>query len=211
MSWNSSILACLMAGIAFPSFAQCTKDTDCKGNRICETGVCVAPPSEKQATPAKPQAPRPTTPYPKFQDYPAAKHSGPWFVPKGAHRVGENEWRDDHGKPIDRPTLNFGAKYSVSLRSCGSGCRYYTLTDLSTGREFDTLAPFASGEPAPMTTEGYLYVTDLVTRAGSNMLAPQYQVDNGTGGECRERIFVLQNDRLQPITETKHGCSVFPP
>ncbi len=212
MSWNSYIVACLMATIAFSSYAQCTKDTDCKGKRICETGVCVAPPSEPQATPIKPQAPRPAGPYPKFQDYPVVRHPGPWFIPKGVRRVSENEWRNDQGKLIDRPTLNFGAKYAASLHSCGTGCRYYTLTDLSTGRDFDTLAPFSSGEPSPMTKDGYLYVTDLVTRAGSNMLVAQYQVENGTvGGECRERIFVLENERLRPITETKYGCSAFPP
>ncbi len=31
---------------------QCGKDTDCKGDRICETGVCVAPPGPASAAPA---------------------------------------------------------------------------------------------------------------------------------------------------------------
>jgi len=39
-------------------FAQCTKDTDCKGNRICIDGKCVDPSSQKNnAAPAAPQQP----------------------------------------------------------------------------------------------------------------------------------------------------------
>ncbi len=30
-------------GLPTPSTAQCAKDTDCKGDRICEQGVCTAP------------------------------------------------------------------------------------------------------------------------------------------------------------------------
>jgi hypothetical protein len=39
-------------GVASLSHAQCTKDTDCKGERVCEAGACVTP-----ALPPAPAAP----------------------------------------------------------------------------------------------------------------------------------------------------------
>lgn len=41
---NRFIAAFAVAGLtAMPAFAQCTKDTDCKGDRICSKGMCVEP------------------------------------------------------------------------------------------------------------------------------------------------------------------------
>lgn len=52
------------------AYADCTKDTDCKGDRICERGACVAP-SERTQTPpppppeyVAPPPPRPSRPRP---------------------------------------------------------------------------------------------------------------------------------------------------
>lgn len=43
--------------LATPSitYAQCTKDTDCKGDRICEKGICTAPPATSFQTRNAPQ------------------------------------------------------------------------------------------------------------------------------------------------------------
>ena len=41
--------------------AECTKDTDCKGDRVCSEGICVSPPPAAAPAPAAPQpAPAPT-------------------------------------------------------------------------------------------------------------------------------------------------------
>ena len=37
--------------------AQCTKDTDCKGNRICDAGVCTTAPTQAGVPDAAPAAP----------------------------------------------------------------------------------------------------------------------------------------------------------
>ena len=204
-----SLLSCSAA------FAQCTKDTDCKGERVCEKGVCVAPTTtplhSKRAEPAKAaEVPQATAEYPKFEDFAAAKHPGPWVLPKGVRRVSANEWRNENGKLIEPPIVNFAGKYTIILNSCGTGCRYYTLTDLSTGRDLTTLSVFAAAEPPPTTKEGFTYITDLVGRASSNMLVAQYQVETETAGtECRERVFVFENEKLRPLTNTKKGCSSF--
>src|SRR5688572_19737347 len=47
MSYPSWALACLMTATLWfvpqSAFAQCTRDVDCKGERICENGQCVDP------------------------------------------------------------------------------------------------------------------------------------------------------------------------
>jgi hypothetical protein len=204
-----SLLSCSAA------FAQCTKDTDCKGERVCERGICTAPattplPSKRAELANAVVVPQPTADYPKFEDFPATKHPGPWVLPKGVRRVSTNEWRNENGKLIDPPKVNFAGKYTMILNSCGTGCRYYTLTDLSTGRDLTTLSVFAAAEPPPTTKEGFTYVTDLVGRASSNMLVAQYQVETKTAGtECRERVFVFESEKLRPVTNTKKGCTSF--
>ena len=43
-SCRSLLIACLFMGQFAPAFAAgCSKDTDCKGERICEKHVCVEP------------------------------------------------------------------------------------------------------------------------------------------------------------------------
>ena len=56
------------------SHAQCTKDVDCKGERICQDGNCVAPPPGAAAPP--PAASSETTPAP-----PAAPGAAPATAP----------------------------------------------------------------------------------------------------------------------------------
>jgi hypothetical protein len=213
MNRNFLIAALLSLISGSAAFAQCTKDTDCKGERVCEKGICVAPvitllPTTRAESATTAEVTQATSAYPKFEDFPATKHPGPWVLPKGVRRVSANEWRNENGKLIEPVKVNFAGKYAIILNSCGTGCRYYTLTDLSTGRGLNTLSVFAAAEPPPTTKEGFTYITDLVGQAGSNMLVAQYQVETRTAGtECRERVFVFENEKLKPLTNTKKGCS----
>lgn len=196
------------------AYSQCTKDNECKGDRICEKGICVAPgtfvPSRITLT-----APKNSTQgalsiaTPRFEEFISSKYSGPVVIPKGTKRISANEWRNDMGKMIEPPVINFAGKYNITLNSCGTGCRYYSLTDLSNGKSLPALSVFTAAEPPPTTKEGYTYITDLIGRPGSYMLVAQYQVDNPKGQECRERTFAFENEVLKPITNTKVGCSVF--
>jgi len=99
----------------------------------------------------------------RFADYEVAIYRGTIHRPKWIRRVADDEWRDELGKLVEPPEINFAGKYFVSVHSCGTGCRYYTLTDLSSGRELDLLKDFGAAEPPPTTREGNPYVTDLVT------------------------------------------------
>jgi hypothetical protein len=119
----------------------------------------------------------------------------------------ERWWADDLGKRVEAPVINFAGKYFIAAHSCGTGCRYYTMTDLSTGRESRLLDGFATGDPAPKTRDGREYLTSLFSRSGSRMLIAQYHIDFGKEREeCRERVFLLEKDRLKPITGTRRGC-----
>ena len=142
----------------------------------------------------------------RFEDYEVVIYRGTIHMPKWIRRVADDEWRDEVGKLVERPEINFAGKYFVSVHSCGTGCRYYTMTDLSSGRELDLLKDFGAAEPPPKTREGYPYVTDLVTRANSKLLVAQFHIDSPRGEECRERAFILDGKKITPVTDTRRSC-----
>ncbi len=138
---------------------------------------------------------------PRFEDYGVAIYRGTIHRPKWIRRVADNEWRDEVGKLVEPPEINFAGKYFVAVHSCGTACRYYTMTDLSSGRELELLKDFAAAEPPPTTRQGYQYVTDLVTRANSKLLIAQFRVDAPRGEECRERAFILEAAKITPVNQ----------
>lgn len=144
---------------------------------------------------------------PRFEDYTIAVYSGRLHMPPAMRRAGDDEWRDDAGKLVHSPHVNFAGKYFIAIHSCGTGCRYYTLTDLSSGRELDLLKDFDAAEPPPKTREGFTYITDLVTRAESKLLVAQYHIDSPRGAECRERAFVFEQGKLTPLGGTRRSCT----
>ena len=137
---------------------------------------------------------------PGFEDYPVAVYTGAMHWPKWIRHIGTDEWRDELNKLVERPEVNFAGKYFVSVHSCGTSCRYYTMTDLSSGRELSLLKDFK-------TREGHSYVTDLLTRANSKLLVAQYRVDSSRAEECRERIFVFEDEKITPLTNTRRNCT----
>jgi hypothetical protein len=146
---------------------------------------------------------------PRFEDYEVAVYTGAIHRPKWICHVGSDEWRDNIGKLVEPPEVNFAGKYFVAVHSCGTGCRYYTMTDLSSGRELNLLKDFDAAEPPPKTREEYPYVTDLVTRANSKLVVAQYRIDSPHGEECRERAFVFDGDKLTPATGTRRTCTQY--
>jgi len=141
--------------------------------------------------------------WPRFADYPARIYTGPIHRPKWIRHVTGAEWRDDIDKLVIPPEVNFAGQYFVSVHSCGTFCRYYTMTDLSSGRELELLKDFAAGEPTPKTRDGYPYITDLETRANSKLLVAHYLIQAPHGDDCRERAFVLNNGKITPVTGTR--------
>jgi len=147
---------------------------------------------------------------PKFSDYPAILYKGPLRIPSYYVKTGD-VWRDDMGKEVAPPTINFAGKYHLGLHSCGAECRYFTLSDLSTGQDTKALDMFSSdGEKPSKTTDGRTYITGLLSHADSTMVVAQYHIDESDShpSECRERIFVLDSNgrKLTPVTGTINGC-----
>ncbi|HEV8525600.1 MAG TPA: hypothetical protein VGQ71_13975, partial [Terriglobales bacterium] len=74
---------------------------------------------------------------PQFEDYEVPLYRGAIHPPKWIRHVAGDEWRDDLGKTVDPPEVNFAGRYFIAMHSCGTGCRYYTLTDLSSSRDIE--------------------------------------------------------------------------
>ena len=130
---------------------------------------------------------------PTFEDYKVAVYTGEMHWPKWTRRVGDNEWRDELDKLVEPPEINFAGKYFVAVHSCGTSCRYYTMTDLSSGRELNVLKNFGAA--------------DLLTRANSRLLVAQYYVNSSHGEECRERAFLFDGKLITPLTKTRRTCT----
>lgn len=73
--WRSTLLglACAAGSLSFsvPALAQCTKDTECKGDRVCEDGKCVAPSGAASAAAPSAAAPEPSAAPPVADAEPA--------------------------------------------------------------------------------------------------------------------------------------------
>ncbi len=143
---------------------------------------------------------------PSFDDYPVPLYRGRTLVPKWMMDV-DGSWRDERGKLVDPPEINFAGRYLLVAHGCGTSCRYYTLTDLVTRRDIeDVIDVFSSGEPMPKTSDGFPYLSELRARPNSNLLIVQYQLETPDGRKCRERSFVFHKLKLQAITGTSRSC-----
>ena len=147
---------------------------------------------------------------PRFEDYEVPLYRGPIHPPKWIHHGTGGEWRDKLEKLVEPPEINFAGKYFIAVHSCGTGCRYYTLTDLSSDSDLNLLESFTTAEPVPKTRDGHEYMTELFSRPNSRMLVAQYDVDvRREKHQCRERVFLFKDKKLEPITKTRHGCRDF--
>ncbi|WP_224005267.1 hypothetical protein [Paraburkholderia tropica] len=149
---------------------------------------------------------------PKFSDYPSVVYTGRLHIPS-YYVKSDGIWRDDMGKAVSPPRVNFAGKYYIGLHSCGTECRYYTLSDLDTGNDSKALDMFSSDGAEPTkTSDGRTYVTDLISRPDSRLVIAQYQIDETAGrpAECRERMFLLSDDgeKASPVTKTLNGCQL---
>ncbi|MFC0401240.1 hypothetical protein [Paraburkholderia rhizosphaerae] len=151
---------------------------------------------------------------PEFSDYRVNVYRGRLKVPVYYVKIG-NKWRDDMGKMVSPPVINFSGKYHIGIHSCGADCRYYTLSNLMSGADSGALDPFSNaGEQPNKTSDGRIYITNLISRPDSKMLIAQYYIDRDVDseGKCREQIFTLNDDgkRVMPITKTIDSCRQFP-
>ena len=141
---------------------------------------------------------------PTFNQYAVELYSGATRMPRGISLDDSGVWRDSAGKAVTRPGINFAGKYYVGTHSCGTACRFYSLTDLTTGADLTALDMFASTEPPPATQEGYPYVTYLEFRSDSRLLIAHYVIAGPIADLCRERAFLLKGTSVSAVAGTRN-------
>jgi hypothetical protein len=147
---------------------------------------------------------------PRFSEFSIATYHGSLKIPDEYRKINDG-WRDDMGKLVAPVEINFAGRYYIGVHSCGAGCRYYSLSDLSNGSDSNALDMFSNADGHPRrVSDGREYTSNLVFRPGSRMLVAQYLIQQSTTfpDECRERIFVLSDDgkKIRPITGTIEYC-----
>jgi hypothetical protein len=146
----------------------------------------------------------------EFEQFPAEIYKGPLHIPDDLHKDEQGDWRDYNDKWVAPPGVTFAGEYYLAARSCGAGCRYYELTSLRTGEAIPEISMFDSGEPLPKTRDGHSYLTILYYKPESRLLIAEYYLDfdgpNNTE-TCRQRYFVLENGKINPISKTLFFCT----
>jgi len=170
------------AFLALNSWAQCTKDIECRGDRICEKGICVYPPPKPSSghAPSSPAPTKATSSLPTFNDYRveytnksfSLGHQGP-------------------SKP------NFAGHYLIVIESCGTGCSIPSLFDLLTKKEYSL--PFGGEQE---TKRGDNYTTYLEFEKDSSLLRVIYNISlKSSGKACRQQFFSFRDGKLSLISQ----------
>jgi hypothetical protein len=146
----------------------------------------------------------------RFNQFPVETYRGHIKIPREFHKVQDGLWEDEAGKPAVQPRVNFAGEYFLAAHSCGTCCRYYTLSDLRTGSEVDQVSMFNAGEPTPVTRDGHTYIPILFFKPDSRLLVVQYVLDLCTPvkhNPCRQRYFVLEGGHFRAISKTLRSCT----
>jgi hypothetical protein len=137
--------------------------------------------------------------WPRFEDFPVPRAD---LLPSTEVKVPAeftldgNAWRNAMGKCVAEVRVNFAGQYYLTVNSCGTGCRYYTLHDLKTGRAVKMTTRFDRPETAPPPV-----VVDLETRADSRLVLAREQSFEGAG--CRERAFVFERGQFRSLAGSR--------
>ncbi len=159
-------------------------------------------PSTASITEALPQQQQSADAFTRFEDYKVPLYIGEIRQPKWISHEDDDTWSDQNGKYVGPPEINCAGKYFIAVHSLGTGARYYSLTDLSSGLDLDLLDRFTTGEERLKTQDGRGYLTILYGQPDSKMIVAQYHIDNrDRDEECKEQSFLLENEKLTPITE----------
>ncbi len=120
---------------------QCSKDTDCKGDRICEKGACTNPtPPVVVPSPVAPQAeaqqvePMATDTVPQFKDYP----SGPVYTGRAASLANKSDqFRTRNSAALAENQVVFASEYVISTIGCGTSCVFQSFLSKRTGEQLE--------------------------------------------------------------------------
>ncbi|GEM_PF-2008493 len=130
-----------------------------------------------------------------FKEYLVSVYQGQIIPPEGYIQK-DDIWFDDLGKAVNPPVINFAGSYNISSHSCGSGCRYYTLTNLTNGKDFSEIfANFVSGQE---NNTAINYFIELVSKPDSNLLLARYykKLDSEDFQDC---YFIFKDNKIEQI------------
>jgi hypothetical protein len=147
----------------------------------------------------------------QFSQFPIDVYLGHLKIPREFHKDRDGSWVDESGKGFFAPRVNFAGEYYLTAHSCGTCCRYYTLSNLRTGAEIDQIRMFDAGDPTPTTKDGRTFVPILFFKPDSRLLIVQYELDLCTvpvkQRRCRQRYFILKDGRFEAISKTFQFCT----
>lgn len=132
----------MLVGLWLAQAPGCTKDTDCKGDRICEAGSCRAPSAPVASEPllAPPPAPPPTPP------------EAPADYPRVVRRDGL----------VCVQSLDAGGAVTESCRKDAPPPRVRPLPARATARDAEDPGPTVTAAPEP----GSRFVSDVLVHGG---------------------------------------------
>lgn len=174
---------------------QCHKDTDCKGDRICERGTCVnqisADPviSPQDGSVVTSSAPSESSPpaVPKFKNYP----SGPLYTgPTATLADKKDDFRTRNSNALSENRIVFASEYVISTIGCGTSCVLQNFLSKRTGEQ---LKDGFGGEGGEKIKEVRVD-SKLVVTAGPND-------ENEDDPSFYAYFYVLENDRLRRIAK----------
>jgi hypothetical protein len=145
----------------------------------------------------------------QFGQFPVKIFEGSLKTPKDLHKDSDGAWRDALNKWVEPPVINFAGEYYLAAHSCGTGCRYYQLTNLRTGSEIQQIGMFDAGDPLPRTRDGHTYAPILFFKSDSKLLIVQYEIDPLTSKkrQCRQRYFLFNGESFTAISKTFSSCT----
>lgn len=148
-----------------------------------------------------------------FSQYFTPIYSGKMMIPNYYYNAGEF-WRDDMGKVVEKPEINFAGEYYIGTHSCGTDCRYFTLSNLKDGLDYRVLDSFSSSGEAPKrASDGNTYGVRIISRPYSRLLVVQYIFDESknNNARCEEQLFLFdaEDKEISPIGKRLHQCSAY--
>lgn len=141
-----------------------------------------------------------------FKNYPAEnKYNGKIVLPKG-YRKEEGMIFNNINKAVEL-TINYNGKYAIVRNSCGGGCVYLTLVDLSTGEvDEDILANYNTNEMTSMEIDGKRYISIPLSKKESTGIIMKYipEIDEEIN-TCYEQKFIIENRKLKALSDITSG------
>lgn len=125
-----------------------------------------------------------------FDQYPSQNFEGKYTIPP-SYQLQSNGWeyKDENNLSIGEIKANFAGKFCIILHPCGSGCRFYSLLDLESGREdYEILSDFNT---TPDEREKPS-IDVLISRKESNLLIVRSFFDDSS---CKQSFYLLENKK----------------